>query len=31
MAEAIVSVHQQPHIDQALLRRLQELAFTLRV
>jgi hypothetical protein len=27
----IVSVHQQPYIDQALLRRLAELVFSLRV
>jgi len=30
MAQTILSVHQQPHIDQALLRRLAKLVFSLR-
>jgi hypothetical protein len=31
VVQTILSVHQQPHIDQALLRRLQELVFTLHL
>ncbi len=30
MVQTILGVHQQPHIDQALLRRIQELIFTHR-
>jgi hypothetical protein len=30
MVQTILSVHQYPHIDQALLRRIQELVFSLR-